>query len=136
VIAPFFKPGFRSAVRLFGPLFVTSRRPRQPIGIRCRSTKTYAARASRAAQKASPRLSTAQAILASLLAKATIATFLWALPSKAFVHRPSAESRAATRGKAALAPWISSFRMYLVVFRRSGTPGLGSTKLLINSDKL
>ena len=42
------------------------------------------------------RRSTAQAILASLLAKATTATLRWARPNSAFAHRPSGVSRSAT----------------------------------------
>ena len=55
------------------------------------------------------RRSTAQAILASLLAKATTATLRWARPNSAFAHRPSGVSRSATKGGAARAPWIGCF---------------------------
>ena len=48
------------------------------------------------AAKRSPRCSTAQAILASLLAKATIATLRWARLISPFAHRPSGVSRSAT----------------------------------------
>jgi hypothetical protein len=44
----------------------------------------------------SPRRSTAQAIRASLLAKATIATLRWTRLVSPFAHRPSGVSRSAT----------------------------------------
>src|SRR3984957_17653798 len=62
----------------------------------------------------SPRRSTAQAILASLLAKATIATLRWARLASPFAHRPSGVSRSATWASAARAPWISCLRRYLL----------------------
>jgi hypothetical protein len=61
----------------------------------------------------SPRRFTAQAIRVSLLAKATTATLRWARLMSPFAHRPSGVSRAATKGSAARAPWISCRRRYL-----------------------
>ena len=55
----------------------------------------YAATGIPVAANRSPRRSTAQAIRASLLAKATIATLRWARLSSAFAHRPSGVSRSA-----------------------------------------
>src|SRR5712675_167287 len=75
-------------------------------------TNDYAAKGSPLTTNPSPRRSTAQAILASLLANATMATLGWARSSSALAHRPSGVSRSATWGNAALAPWISSLRRY------------------------
>jgi hypothetical protein len=61
-----------------------------------------------------PRCSPAQAILASLLAKATTATLRWALLISSFAHRPSGVSRSAIWGSAARAPWINCLRRYLL----------------------
>jgi hypothetical protein len=73
-------------------------------------TNDYAAKGSPPTTNLSPRRSTAQAILASLLANATMATLGWARSSSALAHRPSGVSRSATWGNAARAPWISSLR--------------------------
>ena len=77
-------------------------------------TNDYAATGSPLTTNLSPRRSTAQAILASLLANATMATLGWARSSSALAHRPSGVSRSATWGNAARAPWISSLRRYLL----------------------
>ena len=55
----------------------------------------YAATGIPGAANRSPRRSTAQAILASLLVKATTTTLRWALLISPFTHRPSGVSRSA-----------------------------------------
>ena len=64
----------------------------------------YAATDTALASNGFPRCSTAQAILASLLAKATTATLRWVLRISSFAHRPSGVSRSAIWGSAARAP--------------------------------
>jgi hypothetical protein len=70
-----FKPGFQNAIRLSGHLVVTL--SQTPVGgwtLCVRPAELYVAIDIPVAAKHSPRRSTAQAILASLLAKATTAT--------------------------------------------------------------
>jgi len=69
--------------------------PRRPAFSPDRRTP-YAALGIPVATNRSTRRRTAQAILASLLAKATTATLRWARSSSAFAHRPSGVSRSAT----------------------------------------
>jgi hypothetical protein len=64
-----------------------------PEGLRL--AKAYAAPGNSLAANLSPHRSTAQAIRAGLLAKATTATFLWTQASKPFAHRPRAVSHSA-----------------------------------------
>src|ERR1700735_1379514 len=77
-------------------------------------TNLYAATDTALASNGFLRCSTAQAILASLLAKATTATLRWALLISSFAHRPSGVSRSAIWGSAARAPWINCLRRYLL----------------------
>jgi hypothetical protein len=82
-----------------------SRKPRlRDRRFRSDRTNLYAATDTALASNGFPRCSTAQAILASLLAKATTATLRWVLRISSFAHRPSGVSRSAIWGSAARAP--------------------------------
>ena len=92
-----------------------SRKPRlHDRRFRSDRTNLYAATDTDLASNGFPRCSTAQAILASLLAKATTATLRWVLRISSFAHRPSGVSRSAIWGSAARAPCINCLRRYLL----------------------
>src|SRR5277367_7076771 len=100
-----------------GRLHLTEERPWRYRRLRCgRPTPRtfYAATDTALASNGFLRCSTAQAILASLLAKATTATLRWALLISSFAHRPSGVSRSAIWGGAARAPRINCLRRYLL----------------------
>ena len=74
-----------------------SRKPHRSISVLIdQSLLRYAAMSDPLTANRSPRRNTAQAIRASLLAKATTATLRWARSSSAFAQRPSGVSRSAT----------------------------------------
>jgi len=76
------------------------------------SAPVYAAKALGAPRYSSPVESTAHAILASLLAAATISTLRGALPSSAVIHGPIASRSRLQRKTTARAPWIRILRKY------------------------
>jgi hypothetical protein len=69
----------------------------------------YPAAAATLAWKACPVRSTAHPIRADLLARATTTVFLWALASRSQSHSSSGVALLDSDGKAARAPWISSW---------------------------
>jgi hypothetical protein len=74
----------------------STRKHERPISASCADRPArYAAEGNPFAANFSPRRKMAQAIRASLLAKATTAIFLWTRASSPFAHRPRAVSRSA-----------------------------------------
>src|ERR1019366_3580639 len=112
-LRPFKLPGFQVAVSTVRPSRVNHS---QTSGYRtyvARQSKSHAPIRETSAANFSLRRSTAQAIRANVLVRATTATFLCTLANRLFAQRPSAVSFCARCERAARAPWISSFRRYL-----------------------